>query len=242
MVLLKEYGSQSNALAVAIRGEVPVTILFRKMIYYNIHTHRPPASPDEKAIISIDIRNLHPLEPSFYYSAGIHPWYASEDLFNALQQTIAKQSNIVAIGETGLDKLTQTPWELQKKLFLDQIDLAENLKKPLIIHCVKAWPELIAIHKTSRPSVPWIIHGFRGKGELAHQLIQLGFYLSFGLHYQTEAIFEAWNSKRLFMETDDKEISIQEIYTSASSTLGISEDILSEEILSNLQTWPLKPF
>lgn len=162
MVLLKEYGLQSNALAVAIRGEVPVTILFRKMRYYSIHTHHPPTSPDEKAIISIDIRNLHLLEPSFYYSAGIHPWYASEDLFNTLQ-TIAIQSNIVAIGEAGLDKLTHTPWELQKKLFLDQIDLAENLKKPLIIHCVKAWPELIAIHKTSRPSVPWIIHGFRGK-------------------------------------------------------------------------------
>lgn len=216
-------------------------ILFRKMIYYNIHTHHPPTNPDEKAIISIDIRNLHPLEPSFYYSAGIHPWYASEDLLNTLQ-TIAKQSNIVVIGEAGLDKLTHTPWELQKKLFLDQIDLAENLKKPLIIHCVKAWPELIAIHKTSRPSVPWIVHGFRGKGELARQLIQLGFYLSFGRHYQSEAIFEAWNSNRLFVETDDKDICIQEIYASASSTLGISEDVLSEEIHSNLKTWPLKPF
>lgn len=216
-------------------------ILFHKMIYYNIHTHHPPTNQDEKAIISIDIRNHHPLESSFYYSAGIHPWYASEDLFNALQ-TIAKQSNIVAIGEAGLDKLTQTPWEIQKKLFFYQIDLAENLKKPLIIHCVKAWPELLAIHKISRPSVPWIIHGFRGKGELARQLIQSGFYLSFGRHYQTEAIFEAWNSKHLFVETDDKEICIQEIYTSVSTTLGISEDRLSEEILSNLQTWPLAPF
>ena len=241
MVLSKDYGLQSNVLADVIHGEVPAMILSRKMTYYNIHTHHSSTNPDEKAIISIDIRNPRPLDPSLYYSAGIHPWYASEDLFNALQ-TITKQSNIVAIGEAGLDKLTPTPWELQKKLFLAQINLAENLEKPLIIHCVKAWPELLAIHKTSRPSVPWIIHGFRGKGELAHQLIQLGFYLSFGRHYQTKAIYEAWNSKRLFVETDDKEICIQKIYTSTSATLGISQEMLSEEILSNLQTWPLAPF
>lgn len=216
-------------------------ILSHKMIYYNIHTHHSPASPDEKAIISIDIRNPHPLEPPFHYSAGIHPWYASEDLFNALQK-IAKQSNIVAIGEAGLDKLTPTPWELQKKLFLDQIILAENLGKPLIIHCVKAWPELLAIHKISRPSVPWIIHGFRGKEELANQLLHAGFYLSFGQHFQPNAIKKAWNAHRLFLETDESDINIKNIYTSVSSLLAVPEEDLSQEILTNLQAWPQAPF
>ncbi|MDR2919541.1 MAG: TatD family hydrolase [Tannerella sp.] len=211
------------------------------MIYYNIHTHHPPTSPDEKAIISIDIRNPHPLEASFYYSAGVHPWYASEDLFNALQ-AIAKQPNIVAIGEAGLDKLTSTPWELQKKLFLDQINLAENLEKPLIIHCVKAWPELLTIHKTTCPSVPWIIHGFRGKEELAHQLLHAGFYISFGQYFQPNAIKKAWDAHRLFIETDESDINIKDIYTSVSSLLAVSEKDLSQEILSNLHAWPQTPF
>lgn len=211
------------------------------MTYYNIHTHKLPENFNETAIISLDIRKLPSLETGLYYSVGIHPWFANKNMFGLLHET-AKQASVVAIGEAGLDKLSETTWELQKETFLYQIKLAEELQKPLIIHCVKAWQELLAIHKTSKPTIPWIIHGFRGKKELARQLIQLGLYLSFGLYYQAEALFEAWNFNRLFVETDDKEIGIQEIYASVSTTLGISESKLSEEILSNLQAWPQIPF
>ncbi|MDR0348563.1 MAG: TatD family hydrolase [Tannerella sp.] len=211
------------------------------MIYYNIHTHQPSENTDEAAIISLDIRELPSLKTNLYYSAGIHPRYADRDMAELLY-TIAKKPFVVAIGEAGLDKRTDTRWELQKDIFLFQINLAEELQKPLIIHSVKAWQELIAIHKISKPAVPWIIHGFRGKGELARQLIQSGFYLSFGRYYQTKALFEAWNSNRLFVETDDKEICIQEIYISISSTLGIAEEALSNEISSHMQSWPSPPF
>lgn len=211
------------------------------MTYYNIHTHQPAANPNEIAIISLDIRKQLLLKTDLYYSAGIHPWFANKNMPELLYE-IAKLPSVVAIGEAGLDKLTDTTWELQKNIFLYQTKLAEELQKPLIIHCVKAWQELIAIRKISKPTIPWIIHGFRGKKELASQLIQLGFYVSFGLHYQPEALFEVWNANRLFVETDDKEISIQEIYIAASTTLGVSENRLSEEILYNLQAWPQAPF
>lgn len=214
-------------------------IRFHKMIYYNIHTHCPPASPDEKAILSIDIRKPHVPEPLCCYSAGIHPWYASEDYLDILY-TIAKQSTIVAIGEAGLDKSTQTPWELQNKLFQKQIELSESLQKPLIIHCVKAWTELLASHRIARPSVPWIIHGFRGKKELAHQLLHSGFYISFGAYYQPEAVPEVWNAHRLFIETDQNHIGIQTVYASISSLLSVSPEDLSQEIHSNIQAWPLQ--
>lgn len=211
------------------------------MVYYNIHTHRPPANRSEKAIISVNPRNQLLLKTEFYYSAGIHPWHANKDMLDTLQ-TIAKQPNIVAIGEAGLDKCTPIPWKTQEEIFLIQIELAEALQKPLIIHCVKAWAELITIYKTIRPTVPWIIHGFRGKKALANQLLQVGFYLSFGIYHQQEAVHEAWDMHRLFVETDEEKIDIQTVYDSISTTLAISQASLSQEILVNLQTWPHTPF
>lgn len=211
------------------------------MIYYNIHTHQLPEHINEKAIVSLNLREHFSLEKNFYYSAGIHPWYADKEMLDKFY-SIAIQSSVVAIGEAGLDKLTDTPLELQKEIFLIQINFAEELQKPLIIHCVKAWQELIAIYKKTKPSIPWIIHGFRGKGTLAKQLLETGFYLSFGQYYQPEAAIEAWNHRQLYLETDDHEINIQTVYASISSTLNVPSSKLSEVIMNNLQKWPNNPF
>jgi len=210
------------------------------MIYYNIHTHQSIQTLNEVTIISLDLREDPLLKTGLYYSAGIHPWYANKDRLNSLY-SIAHQSSVVAIGEAGLDKLTEIPFELQKDIFAIQVQLAEELQKPLIIHCVKAWQELMAIHKKTNPSIPWIIHGFRGKKELARQLLAAGFYLSYGPYYQAEAVWETWNQHRLYAETDDKEINIQTVYTSISSTLNISPTTLLEEIKENLFLWPNNP-
>ena len=78
--------------------------------------------------------------------------------------------------------------DLQKEVFLAQANLAEETHKPLIIHCVKAWADLIACKKAVKPEMPWIIHGFRGNGELASQLVRLGFYLSFGDRFNPSAL------------------------------------------------------
>ena len=97
-----------------------------------------------------------------------------------LLRVLVSGSGVVAIGEAGLDTLAESPMDLQKEVFLAQANLAEETHKPLIIHCVKAWADLIACKKAVKPEMPWIIHGFRGNGELASQLVRLGFYLSFG--------------------------------------------------------------
>lgn len=211
------------------------------MLYYNIHTHQAPVNTDEKAIISLDLRSSPQLKTGYYYSAGIHPWYATEEVFEHLS-LIAQNPNIIAIGEAGLDTLSKIPRQLQTSVFNKQIELAETLQKPLIIHCVKAWPELIAIYHEVKPTIPWIIHGFRGKKELADQLLHAGMYLSFGIHFQPEAVLNTWKAHRLFVETDDRDIDIYAVYTAISTTLAISPATLSQEIRSNLQTWPTPPF
>lgn len=135
-----------------------------------------------------------------------------------------------------MDKCAATSRSLQEEVFTAQVHLAGDTGKPLIIHCVKAWPELMAIRKTTRSVIPWIIHGFRGNGKLAEQLLRAGFYLSFGLHYSPEALRRAWEANRLFAETDDKNADIREVYASLAAQLAIPEETLAQEIKNNART------
>lgn len=82
---------------------------------------------------------------------------------------------------------------------------------PLLIHAVKATEELFAIKKEMRPRNAWIIHGFRGKKELAESLLGQGFYLSFGEKYQPEAL-RITPEDRLLLETDEATADIADVY------------------------------
>ncbi|MDR2119423.1 MAG: TatD family hydrolase [Tannerella sp.] len=202
------------------------------LMYCNIHTHRAPVRPEDRAIISADIR-LSAFNPSFRYAAGIHPWEANPEALPLLYEQ-AKHPCVAAIGETGMDKRNSPlPFAVQEELFIAHIKLAEALKKTLIIHCVKAWEELFRIRKASGSHVPWIIHGFRGNATLAGQLLNAGFYLSFGLHFRPEAVFEAWTACRLFAETDDDDIDIRDVYAALAASLSVTKEELSRQIAEN---------
>ena len=168
--------------------------------YADIHCH--DRSRYREAVI-----NLFPhdeiIEGAFH-SVGIHPWHTSnvdDDTISRLQ-ALAAHPQIVAIGEAGLDALKGAPLDTQTEIFLLHVTLSEQYQKPLIIHCVKAFNEIIALKKRLRPSMPWIIHGFRGKPQLATQLLNNGFYISLGKHYNpdTAAIIP---HDRLFHESDE---------------------------------------
>ena len=145
---------------------------------------------------------------------------------------------LLGIGECGLDKAIACDLAVQLEVFISQIGLAEKFRKPLIIHCVRAYNELLQCKKHSRSSVPWIIHGFTGKPELARQLIRQGFYLSFGpalLHDKSNLckVLAEMPLDRLFLETDAAEVSISEIYAGAAKTLGLELETLQQQLLSN---------
>ena len=208
------------------------------MRYYDIHTHNPDSRPEDVAIISIDLINPC-ISDKLCYSVGVHPWlinYNQRDTTNLLFEKVrdyAYHPAIVAIGETGLDKLkvnNPNDYLFQQTLFTSHVSLAEEVQKPLIIHCVKAWDALFNIRQAVKPSMPWIIHGFRGKELLALRLIQAGFYLSFGLHYHIEALKIAWKYCRLLIETDDNQINISDVYHQIASDLNITVTELTKEI------------
>ena len=155
----------------------------------DIHTHRMPVELGQ-AIQNCQPAEFDPLAGA-YYSVGIHPWYLTrENLDRQWEMLLAaiQCPQVLAIGEAGLDKLVRTDYMLQQEVFEKQAMLAHEMKYPLVIHAVRSANEIICLRKKMKPSNPWIIHGFRGKKELALQYIREGIYVSLGEKYQEEAV------------------------------------------------------
>lgn len=177
-----------------------------------------------------------------FCSIGIHPWDLtaenSERLWDVLQRELERRKSenrpCVAIGEAGLDKLAAAPMELQVKIFERQVALSEDCRLPLIIHCVKAVDELLAVKKRLAPLQAWIWHGFRGKAQQASQLLRHGFYLSLGEHYSREAM-QAIPASRLFLETDESVLDISDIIRRAAEVRGVDAECLQETLRENVQ-------
>lgn len=205
------------------------------MDFFNIHTHSLVHPESEILAQSPDLFPSDKLP--VYTSIGIHPWFLTEEnaesQWKALQKQVSHPS-VLAIGEGGLDKLKGPNMELQVKILKQQVALSEEKSLPLIIHCVKAFNELIQLKKELRPHQPWIIHGFRGKEALAIDCIRHGFYLSYGEHFQENAL-KATPQEKLFIETDESEVPVQEIYQSIALVHGIGLQELMESVKKNVK-------
>ncbi len=211
------------------------------MFFFNIHTHQ---YTNQKEVL--EIVNQYPQEfdnsiPN--YSIGIHPWYIVEDRINSDLQIIEnklQEHNCFALGECGLDKRVESSMALQQMVFEKQLALAEKHQKPVILHCVAAFQELIAIKKKLNISVPLIIHGFSKNIEVASQLLNSGFYLSFGksllLNKELELVFNSVPNDRLFLETDTVEKDISEVYQLAAKYKNIEVEEMMVIINTNFTT------
>jgi TatD DNase family protein len=170
-----------------------------------------------------------------YYSVGIHPWNidsTTESEYECLKK-IASHPQIIAIGEAGLDKMIPVDLSIQKEIFRLHIKLSETFGKPLIIHSVKTSNEIIQLKKEFCPKSPWIIHGFRGKKELADQLIAHGIYLSFGEKYQESAI-NSIPLDHLLLETDESNRTITEIFEAAAQSRSVPVEQLITQVQQNI--------
>lgn len=196
------------------------------MKFFNLHTHQ-----SSKQANVLELVNQYPQEfdtsiPN--YSIGIHPWYIVEDRIDWDLEIIESKlidEKCLAIGECGLHKRIEIPMALQKMVFEKQLALAEKYRKPVVIHCVAAFQEVIAIRKKMAISVPLIIHGFSKNKETAAQLIFNGFYLSFGKYLlrnpELELVFKSIPKDRLFLETDTIEEGIAAVYELAAKYRNI---------------------
>lgn len=167
--------------------------------FRDIHTHSLAAGSD--SIINLPLRAEMP--DSGYFSVGIHPWDSATatEADMAEIERMAEDPRVVAIGETGIDKLRGGDINKQLDILKRHIALSERLGKPLILHIVRAFPEIIRLRILLHPSQRWIIHGFRGKPELARELLRHGFDISLGQAFNP-ATAAAIPTDRLFHETD----------------------------------------
>lgn len=182
------------------------------MLYLNIHTHTRTREDE-----------LH--LPSF----GLHPWHLTDHWEQELK---AFDGHSILIGECGLDRLCETPYELQLKAFQAQIQLSERLELPLVLHCVRALDDTLRLKRGTRQ--PWIFHGFRGKSQQLQQLLDHGFYISFGFRHNTESL-RACPSDRLFLETDDSPEPIASLYETAADLRATTADALNNQLWQNLK-------
>lgn len=186
------------------------------MMIIDCHTHRPAPAPG--AVISTTPIGFVAMGEQLW-STGLHPW--DLDLFtdDGMQikdeiwvEMVAASSSpyVAAIGECGIDISRGGLLATQMLAFRKQALLAERLRKPLIIHAVKAHDIVTGLKRDLRPEQPWIIHGFRNKPTIADIYLNAGCYLSFGEKFSPEAI-DITPEDRILAETDESTLSIDEI-------------------------------
>lgn len=210
------------------------------MPYIDIHTHKKELLLNNISIVNTDVlEDKKPFRNLF--SAGIHPWNIEKGKLEMKKETLqkfVKSKNLIAIGECGLDKLIDTPLLTQLEVFNWHVQLSEKHRKPLIVHCVRAFNELIETRKATKATLPWIIHGFDKKENILNDVIKKGFHVSFGealLNEKSNAFkyFKDVPNHLFFLETDISEHSIEEIYEKAAILKQISVSELKEIIYNN---------
>lgn len=203
----------------------------------DIHTHNLPQQQDT-ALWSCCMKDWN--KPEFAHAAwisvGIHPRYlTADDLPQQLawaEHVIATDRRVIAVGESGIDKLCETPLDIQMQAFEYSAALAEKYHLPLIIHAVRSHNELIAIKKKLRSSSPWIIHGFRGKKELAESLLRQGFYLSIGEKFNPETAGFIPDGQ-LLTETDESHSDILSIQNTLANLRGKNPEEFRRQLCLN---------
>lgn len=203
------------------------------MQWFNFHHHH--------LSVSEGIYNIGLAEevPDIRFSTAIHPYDIGENWEIDFQKVKERSilPNCLAIGECGLDALINTPESLQETIFRLHIHWANTINKPLIIHCVRRFQEIITLCK--KVEVPKIIHGFSKNQQLAESLLSHGFYLSFGKNLLHNVSLQDSLRKtpldRLFLETDDKDFPISELYQKVAELKEIEQEHLHSIITDNFK-------
>ena len=212
------------------------------MKYIDIHTHSLIQLPEAWSVYSVHADNFRGTNHS-PFSIVVHPWYIDDisTQLSVVEKVALLDTNCVAIGETGIDKLRGVSQDIQIKVFRQQVLIAEQAKKPVIIHCVRSIDQLIGLKNELNPIMPWILHGYRGNSIQAVQLQKSGFYVSLGVGwlkrpYAFAEIVRSLDAERLFFESDEGDSNdIPELYSLAAK---VFPDIEKKIVATTQKVFP----
>lgn len=210
---------------------------------FNVHKHILYCNPEETAIFNINISDSELTKLLRFFSIGLHPWHADQtDLKSVLEKigNLAQSEDCLALGECGLDKIKGPDFNIQMEVFEKQALLASDLNKPLILHVVKSFDEILHLHRKINPRKAWIIHGFRKDPQLARQLIQKGFMLSLGKAFlQQNNLWQLMDNSLmhaiLFESDEEQDEIIRSIYQKAAEVKNLSNFELEKIIQNNFE-------
>ncbi len=207
------------------------------VIMYDVHSH---TYVQHENVLTIQQLKLSDQIFETPFSISVHPWDV-ETPYNAEQlYQYAMHINCLAIGETGLDKLHGNI-DVQKHVFLEHIKLAKRVNKPLILHCVRAFEDCIALLKQEQFSHGVLFHGFNKHPNLAQQLIKKGYYIGLGASFLKEnPNFERFlvesNFENILFETDmNSELDIKSLYQKAQDIHPLLDVV--ETITKTFNNW-----
>ena len=208
--------------------------------FIDIHTHHPVNTEEIISVSSLFLQDVDLQNRiSAPFSAAIHPWHATRfslEQVSGMLENLTKQPGFIAIGETGLDKNCAADYQCQKTLFELHLKFAEKHSKPVIIHAVKSWNDLIGY--LSHTKVPVILHGYSAGIELTKRLIDLKCYFSVGksalqITPRFREAIQIIPLTSLFLETDDSKVTITEIYHEVSKIMDLPLEKLKIQINRN---------
>lgn len=146
-----------------------------------------------------------------YAACGVHPHEAKDAPQDYLQtlESLLKQKKAVALGEIGLDYYYDlSPREIQKKVLMEQMDLAIRLSVPAIFHIRDAHGDILELFRARAALPRGVIHCFSGSAETAKEYLKMGFYISFAGPLTFKKAPNLWAAaqcvplERLMIETD----------------------------------------
>ncbi len=214
--------------------------IYEALSKFDFHKHKK-----QEDSINNFIWNESNLVPDNPFSLSVHPWCLdgyNKVLFSKVLYQIKDNPNFVAIGECGLDKNIAFSMDFQISVLNEQYQFAKEFSKPMIIHCVGSYNQLLH-WKKDKNDVKMAVHGFVRKLHLAEQLLKAGFYLSFGtaLCENRPTLHETFRKcpiDRLFLETDDKNnFNIEDVYISAAEIKNINVKDLDYKINENKKSF-----
>ncbi len=250
------------------RDEVIQKTLRESVGFVNVGTNRKTSEE------AVGLSEKYESEP-IYASVGLHPVHTYESGYHDEHESEAGEETeefdydfyrqltlkdkVVSVGECGLDyfRLEGNAGEIKEKqikAFEEQIKLAREIKKPLMIHCRDAFDDLIEVLARNfglpAPERPGIVHFFSGTKEHAEKLLKMGFYFTFGgvvtLTRDYDELVEMIPEDRLLLETDAPYVSprshrgkrnepvyIKETYERVSKLKGVPIEKLKKLILEN---------
>lgn len=204
-------------------------------MYVNVHTHRRG-----EGVYVLDVRGGERRKEGELCSLGIHPLFAEKGVTPERIREKAEKGEIVAVGEAGFDRNAAMTMEEQRRLFEEEVKIAEEYGLPVIIHCVRAFPELLSVHKKMRPRQAWIVHGYDNNEEILAGLLRNGCYISAGKKLfvprsNIRRVLPSVPPEQLFLETDDAVMPIESVYREAVGVLGMEPAELIRQVYENFK-------